>query len=146
VQLVHKSEREASQAEVMARVRRRIPELGLELRDWAVEAIGIVDVGGARNAQLMYSIRGPDTDRLQYYARSLLERLRQAGGYTDLYTSYETGKPEVALAITRERAADLGVPSAQIGRTISALFAGIKATALEEGGERYDVRVQVRPE
>ncbi|HKJ24089.1 MAG TPA: efflux RND transporter permease subunit, partial [Myxococcota bacterium] len=75
----------------------------------------------------------------------LLARMRAAGGYADLYQSYETGKPEVALEITRERAADLGVPAVQIGRTISALFAGYQATSFEEGGERYDVRVQVQP-
>ena len=94
----------------------------------------------------MYSIRGPDIDRLQFYARTLVERMEDAGGYADLMLSYETGKPEVALEITRERAADLGVPALQIGRTISALFAGYKATTFEERGERYDVRVQVRPE
>jgi HAE1 family hydrophobic/amphiphilic exporter-1 len=72
--------------------------------------------------------------------------MHQSGGYADLYMSYERGKPEIALDITRERAADLGVPALQIGRTISALFAGIKVTSFEEAGERYDVRVQLRPE
>jgi hydrophobic/amphiphilic exporter-1 (mainly G- bacteria), HAE1 family len=56
------------------------------------------------------------------------------------------GKPEIALEITRQRAADLGVPAEQIARTISALFAGIKATTFEDAGERYDVRLQIRPE
>jgi HAE1 family hydrophobic/amphiphilic exporter-1 len=146
VSLLHKSERDASQADVMRRVRARIAELGLPLRDYAVEDIGIIHAPGWRHAELMYSIRGPDLDRLQYFSRSLLERMAASGGYADLYQSYETGKPEVALEITRERAADLGVPAVQIGRTISALFAGFEATSFEEAGERYDVRVQVRPE
>ena len=50
------------------------------------------------------------------------------------------------LEIARERAADLGVPALQIGRTISALFGGIRTTTFEELGERYHVRLQVRPE
>jgi HAE1 family hydrophobic/amphiphilic exporter-1 len=94
----------------------------------------------------MYSVRGPDISRLQYYSSSLIELMRQAGGYRDLYGSYEVGKPEIALEITRQRAADLGVPAVQIGSTISSLFAGVKATTFEDGGERYDVRLQVRPE
>jgi HAE1 family hydrophobic/amphiphilic exporter-1 len=106
----------------------------------------MIQVAGGRHADLMYSIRGPDMARLQYYAASLVERMRRAGGYADLFLSYEVGKPEVALEITRERAADLGVPALQIGQTITALYAGIKATTFEEGGERYDVRVQIRPE
>jgi HAE1 family hydrophobic/amphiphilic exporter-1 len=52
----------------------------------------------------------------------------------------------VSLAIARERAADLGVPVFQIGRAISTLYSGIRATTFEEKGERYDVRVQALPE
>ena len=146
VQLVPKSERGVTQQQFMTELRGRIGALGLPLKDFAVEEIGFFSLAGSRNAQLMYSIRGPDGDRLQYFGRSLVERMKQAGGYADLMLSYETGKPEVALEITRERAADLGVPALQIGHTISALFAGYKAATLEEGGERYDVRVQVLPE
>jgi HAE1 family hydrophobic/amphiphilic exporter-1 len=146
VQIVHKSERDRSQQEVMNAVRERIRALDLPLRDFSVEEIGIISMPGARNAQLMYSFRGPSIERLQLYAQTLLERLRESGGYADLSLSYETGKPEIALDITRERAADLGVPALQIGRTVSALYAGYKAASFEEGGERYDVRVQVRPE
>jgi len=146
VQLVHKSQREVSQQRFMADLRGRIRGLSLPLKDFAVEEIGFFSVAGSRNAQIMYAIRGPDGDRLQFYARGLLERMRAAGGYADVMVSYETGKPEIALEIMRERAADLGVPALQIGRTISALFAGYKAATFEEGGERYDVRVQVLPE
>jgi HAE1 family hydrophobic/amphiphilic exporter-1 len=145
VQLLPKARRKRTQSEVMAAVRSRIE--GIEtLQDHAVEEVGIIDVGGGRQADFMYSIRGPSIERLQYYAQSLVERLHRLGGYADLYLSYEVGKPEIALEITRERAADLGVPAEQIGRTISALFAGIEATTFEDAGERYDVRVQIRPE
>ncbi len=146
VQLVHKSRRHASQQEIMKSLRARIAALDLPLRDLAVEEIGVIQGAGWRHAQIMYSVRGPDLDRLQLYAHRILERMGRLGGYVDLSQSYETGKPEVALEITRERAADLGVPAVQIGRTISALFAGFEATSFEEGGERYDVRVQIRPE
>jgi len=130
----------------MTDLRERIQALDLPLADFAVEEIGFFSVAGSRNAQIMYAIRGPDSDRLHQYARGLLEMIRGAGGYADVTISYEAGKPEIALEITRARAADLGVPALQIGRTISALFAGYKAATFEEGGERYDVRVQVLPE
>ena len=146
VQLVGKRLRASGQQAVMDRVREEIAAASLPLEDHAVEDLGIIEVAGSRHSELMYSVRGPDVGRLQYFAASLLERMRQAGGYRDTYVSYEVGKPEIALEITRERAADLGVPAAQIGSTISALFAGVKATTFEDGGERYDVRVQVRPE
>ena len=145
VQLVHKSQRQKTQQQVMDEVRERIRAKQLALRDFAVEELGIISLPGSRNAQLMYSFRGPDIDVLQRNATALVEKMRAAGGYADLYLSYETGKPEIALDITRERAADLGVSALQIGRTVSALYAGYKAASFEEGGERYDVRVQVSP-
>ncbi len=146
VQLLPKNERPIGQQQVMGRVRKRIQALELPLADFAVEELSMIQVAGGRHADLMYSIRGPDMAKLQYYAASLAERMRRTSGYADVFLSYEVGKPEVALEITRERAADLGVPAMEIGQTITALYAGIKATTFEEGGERYDVRVQIRPE
>ncbi|MBW2234350.1 MAG: efflux RND transporter permease subunit [Deltaproteobacteria bacterium] len=146
VQLIHKSQRDYSQQEFMRRVRKRIAGLDLPLREYAVEEIPIIGASGWRSAELMYAVRGPEMIPLQQYARDLMEGMRASGGYVDLNMSYEAGKPEVSLEIARERAADLGVSAVQIGRTISALFAGFETTSFEDKGERYDVRVQVRPE
>jgi len=146
VQLVGKRERKASQLDIMAVVRERIEARGLPLDDFAVEDFGLVSMSGGRHSELMYSVRGPDVGQLQYYAGNLAERMRQSGGYADVFLSYEVGKPEIALEISRERAADLGVPASRIGSTISALFAGVDAATFEEHGERYDVRVQIRPQ
>ncbi len=145
VQLLPKDQRAKTQFEIMADVRGTIEALDLPLQEHAVEDIGFFDAT-SRSAEIMYSIRGPDIGRLQYYAGTLVERMRRAGGYADLTLSYEVGKPEISLEITRERAADLGVPALQIGQTLSALYAGVKASTFEDEGERYDVRVQIRPE
>jgi HAE1 family hydrophobic/amphiphilic exporter-1 len=146
VRLSHKSERERGQVEIMNALRARIVELGLPLQDYSVEEVPTINVAGARHSQIMYAIRGPDVDLLQLHARRLVARMREAGGFADLYVSYETGKPEIALEVARDRAADLGVPVVQIARTTAALVAGVKATTFEERGERYDVRIQVQPE
>lgn len=146
VQLSEKAERSETQHELMSDVRALIEGLALPLDEFSVEEIPIVEVGGARNAQLMYSIRGPEIGRLQFFANNLLERMREAGGYADLNLSYEFGNPEIALEITRERAADLGVSADAIGRTISALFSGIIVTSFEDEGERHDVVLQIRPQ
>jgi len=146
VQLVHKSERKRSQQEIMGELRARIAGLRLPIEDFAVEEVPFINVAGARSAQLMYAFRGPEIDQLDRYATALVDAMRAAGGYADVTLSYESGKPEIALDLTRERAANLGVSALQIGRTISALYAGYEAATFEEGGERYDVRVQVRPQ
>jgi HAE1 family hydrophobic/amphiphilic exporter-1 len=146
VQLVHKSERSASQQEIMSAFRMRLEKLHLPLEEHSVEELGIMSTPGSRRAQIMYSIRGPDIGKLQFYAASIAERMKQSGGYAEVFLSYELGKPELSLEIKRERAADLGVSALQIARTVSALFAGVKAATFEDQGERYDVRLQVQPE
>jgi HAE1 family hydrophobic/amphiphilic exporter-1 len=146
VQLTHKLERERSQQQIMTELRRRLEELDLPVEDRSVEDLGIMSSPGSRSAQIMYSVRGPDIGKLQFYAASVLEQMRRSGGYAELFLSYELGKPELSLEIQRERAADLGVSALQIARTVSASFAGVKAGTFEDHGERYDVRVQMRPE
>ena len=146
VQLTHKSEREQTQQQIMGVLRSRLQDLELPLEDHSVEELGVMSTPGSRHAQIMYSVRGPEISKLQFYAGSLMERMRQSGGYAEIFLSYELGKPELSLEIERERAADLGVSALQIGRTVSAFFAGVKVAVFEDHGERYDVRVQVRPE
>ncbi|MGH0033777.1 MAG: efflux RND transporter permease subunit [Myxococcota bacterium] len=146
VKLVPKADRSIAQQAFMDVLRTQIGRMELPLDDYAVEEISWIQVAGSRHADIMYSVRGPDMAKLQYYAANMMERMRRAGGYADVYLSYEIGKPEVALEITRERAADLGVPASQIGQTVTALYAGVEATTFEEDGERYDVRVQIRPD
>lgn len=146
VALTHKTERHVRQDDVMNDVRERIAALGLPFTELAVERIEWFNLAGSRQAELMYSLRGPDIERLSHYAQRLMDAMRSAGGFVDVASSYESGKPEIALDLDRERAATLGISAAQIGSTIATLLAGTKVASFEDAGERYDVRVQVLPE
>lgn len=146
VKLSHRNDRKVHQSEIMEDLRGRIAASGVDYAEFAVEEIPWMSVSGIRNYALTYAIRGPETAQLNRYARAVMGWMRESGGYVDIGSSHETGKPEIALDIARDRAADLGVRAAQIGNTLSALLAGFEVTSFEEGGERYDVRVQLRPE
>jgi HAE1 family hydrophobic/amphiphilic exporter-1 len=146
VQLRHKTRRDVRQTQIMTEARDLIAQTGLVFEDIAVEEIPWMTVSGMRFYHVSYAIRGPEIGRLHRYASELITRMDQSEGFVDLTTSFEMGKPEIALEIARDRAADLGVQAAQIGQTISALLGGLEVTSFEEKGERYDVRVQLRPE
>jgi HAE1 family hydrophobic/amphiphilic exporter-1 len=145
VQIAPRAERDATQLEVMDDVRARLAALGPPLRDYAVEDIPWISLRGQRNFQLGYSLRGSDSEGLAAAAERLAARMREAGGYVDVTSSFEAGKPELVLEVARDRAADLGISAAQIGRTVSGLLAGFEAARFEQGGESYDVRVQLAP-
>jgi HAE1 family hydrophobic/amphiphilic exporter-1 len=61
----------------------------------------------------------------------------------DLDTTYRGGKPELAIEIDRERAANMGVPVAAIATTIRALIAGDKVTEFKDGLDIYDVTMRL---
>lgn len=145
VKLTPKTEREQTQGEIMAELRERVTAGVPEAEEISVSEVAWVQMSG-RQSQLTYSLRGPDHERLASYAELLLARMRADPDFLDVASSYESGKPEIELALDRDRAADLGVPAVTVGRTIRALLAGEKVGSYEEGGERHDVRIQVLPE
>jgi len=97
-------------------------------------------------SQIMYGIEGPELGHLEVLAAQLRAKLEAHPGFVDVRTSYESGRPEVTLDVDRGRAADAGVSAAALGRTLRTLLAGEKVSSFEDGGNRYDVRVQVLPE
>ena len=65
-------------------------------------------------------------------------------GITDLDVSYKPGTPEVQLEIDRQRAADLGLSTAQIGSTVRTLVNGEIATVYRGEGTESNMRVQLQ--
>ncbi len=100
-------------------------------------------MGGMRGAQVQYNIRGTNLDAIHQAARRLADRLRETPGFVDVDETYRGGKPEVAVHIDRDRAADLGVPVGMVAMALRTFFAGDKATDLTTDGDRVDVRVRL---
>lgn len=144
VNLVPRKQRRYSQTEAMNFARR---ELGR--RKDAVIAVEVISpiggggAGGFRQSMVQFNIRGDNYDALNKSANEVIEELRKKGGYVDLDTTFRGGKPEVAINIDRDRAADLGVPVAAIAAALRTYFAGEKATEVVSQGQRVDVRVRL---
>ncbi|MCB9727952.1 MAG: efflux RND transporter permease subunit [Deltaproteobacteria bacterium] len=111
---------------------------------FAVEKINAVGGDSAfKSAEIQYNIRGQDLEELQAAAAALIAKMKEAGGFTDLDTSFRGGKPEVQVEIDREQAADLGVPIAQVASTLRTYFAGEKVSEVLTPTGRFDVRARV---
>ncbi len=142
-----KSEREKSQEQIKAEVRKRlrkdIPGLRASAED--VSLIG----GGVRNVPIQYSIRGRDLSSLHAYTKQIVNEFSKLPGIVDVDTSLEIGKPELRVFIDRDKAADLGVDIATIAETVNFLIGGeVDVTKFkdEAKGRRYDVRARLNPE
>jgi HAE1 family hydrophobic/amphiphilic exporter-1 len=145
VALTSKLQRAETQSEIMEATRADLVPRLPEVEELSVDQISWISAGG-RSAPIMYTLRGPELDRLAHLSNLLVARMRADPVFADVSTSYEPGRPEIELSIDREMAADLGVPGVSVGRTIRALLAGEKVGSYEEAGKRYDVRIQVMPE
>ncbi|MCK0196488.1 efflux RND transporter permease subunit [Ancylobacter sp. 6x-1] len=82
-------------------------------------------------------------EQLDTYVRRFLERIRDIPGLVSLDDDLKLNKPEIAVAIDRDKAADLGIDVAVVGRTLESLLGGRQVTRFEVGGEQYDVYVQL---
>jgi HAE1 family hydrophobic/amphiphilic exporter-1 len=107
VKLVPVSEREETQFDVMARVRKDVlPQYdSLQLRA-QVSPVSLFRAG--QNAEIMFWVGGPDLDQLAEYASRLMEVLRAQPGVVDPDTNLVVGNPELGIRIDRAKAADLG--------------------------------------
>jgi len=140
VKLVEKNRRTRTQAEIMDAIRRDLQDI----RDarLSVEIVPRVSGGGMRFALIQYELRGHDFDTLNGIAAQLTERMKHAGGYVDIDTTFETGKPEAQVLVNRERAADLGVSPVDIGETVHMAIGGLDVAKFKAEGDRYDVAVR----
>jgi hydrophobic/amphiphilic exporter-1 (mainly G- bacteria), HAE1 family len=143
VSLTGPRERGWIQLEGMAWVRARLADLAERDVQIKVEMIDPFGGDGFRQQQIQFTIRGNDMDEMVAAAEAIAEHIRGIEGFVDVDTTYSGGKPELAIEIDRERAADLGVPVAQIAASLRSLMAADAIATLKDEGEVYDVVVQL---
>jgi multidrug efflux pump subunit AcrB len=144
VHLVDPELRKESQAQTMERVRHEVvPKQPKELRIDVTQSSQISS--GQSQAQVQYTIAGPDLTRLERYSNDILERFRKVPGAVDVDSSLVVGNPEMRVAIDREGAAYLGVDVYDVANTLALFVGGLKVSTFEEAGEDYDVHAQADP-
>lgn len=138
VRLTDPEERNATQFQLMARVREEI--ITKQPKNLRLD-VSEVDVfnSGQPTAAVQYGISGPDLNKLSDYADLLVADLKKHPGAVDVQSNVIAGKPELEVMIDRERAADLGVQVTDIADTLRLLVGGLKVSSYAENGEDYDV-------
>ncbi len=100
------------------------------------------DGPGGGQADVQFTLTGPDLDKLNSYSQALLAKLKQIPNVADADTSLVYGKPELRVEIDRQRAADLGVRVSDIAQALNTMVAGQVVSSFPSGGEEYDVRLR----
>jgi HAE1 family hydrophobic/amphiphilic exporter-1 len=96
---------------------------------------------GSANADVEFTLVGPDLRRLTEYSARMIDSLRRVQGLSDVDTTTALRKPELRVLVNRERASDLGVNIQTIASTLRTLVGGQIVSDFKDNqlGELYDV-------
>lgn len=134
-------ERTRSATDIAAQLRQRFRSLaGVEV---AVYTRGGL-VGGS-GSSMGIILGGQSYDVLSREADQLMAFLSAHAGFKNVDTNYSERKPQLRIHINRDRAGDLGVSVAAIGRTLQTMLGGRRITTFTRGGEEYNVIVKGKP-
>ena len=143
VRLKPVEERASDQFTLMDVVRDEVlPAMGIPNLRTGVRAVATIGGGGNQNAEIQFTISGPDLSRLEEYANKVVAEAKQVPGTVDLDTSLNVGKPELSVHIDRLKAADLGVKVSDAADALRLLVGGDQVTTYNESGEQYEVHVR----
>jgi len=110
-----------TQREVMIALRQRFKKF-TDMRTQVRNIAGFNIGGGTFDIDL--ALRGPELDRLSEYGEILKAKARDIGGIVDIDTTLRLDKPELRVAIDRQRAADLRVDTQQIATALRLMVGG----------------------
>ena len=136
-----------SQTDLMGRLRtmmHKYPGLRIAVRNMPQFSIG---PGGNTDIQLV--IRGPELERLGAFADQLRQQCADGTipGIADADTSLKIEASESRIRINREKAADLGVSSQDVGSALRLMIGGddqVSRYRDPQTNELYDVQIRLR--
>src|SRR5207244_13399486 len=132
--------------EVMMALRqrfRKFTDMRTQVRNIAGFNIG----GGTFDIDL--ALRGPELEKLAEYGEVLKLKARELGGIVDVDTTLRLDKPELRVAIDRQRAADLRVDTQQIATALRLMVGGDDQVSRFHDpvvNDDYDVHIRLMPQ
>ena len=98
--------------------------------------------GGGGQTPVQFVLGGNSFDELLVWRDKMLEKAEQFPGLTNVDADYKETKPQLNVMVDKARAAELGVTTQTIGRTLETLLGQRRIGTIVEDGEEYDVIVE----
>jgi multidrug efflux pump len=140
--LTHWSERERSARDIANSLRGELMKLP------GVRAVPILpgSLRGGFGSPVQAVLGGPDYVQLAEWATKLTALAEKNPGLRGVDNSWKESKPQIRVAIDRDRAADLGVSLQNVGRTLETVLGSRIVTTFIDRGREYNVILQGRDE
>ncbi len=101
---------------------------------------------GGWNLPVQAVIGGPDYEQLAEWSAKMTQLAEGNPGLVGIDASFKPRKPQIRVAIDRDRAADLGVSLQTVGRTLETMLGSRIVTTFIDRGREYNVLLQGRPD
>jgi multidrug efflux pump len=137
------SERERSADDIVRNWNRQLAEL-IGVQSFAF-APGNWRLGQS-SRPLAIVLGGVDYDELAEWRDIVILEAEKLPGLSNIVSDYRERKPKIDVRVDRDRAADLGVSLANIGRTLETILGSRIVTTFIDGGEEYNVVLQAADE
>lgn len=133
------SERDRTAAEIVQNWNRQLAELpGVDAFAMAPGAFSL----GQSSRPLNIVLGGTSYEELAAWRDIVMEEAEKLPGLSNLQSDYKERKPKIDVSVDRDRAADLGVSLANVGRTLETVLGSRVVTTFIDRGEEYRVILQ----
>jgi HAE1 family hydrophobic/amphiphilic exporter-1 len=138
VRTVDKAERKRTIWNIMS-------DLGKDLADIPGPQIRMESggMGGSGRPPVQIEMTGLDTQQVLGVAERVEKVVRSTEGTRDVQMSWKVGKPEIQVRVDRVKAAQFGIPLAQIAMTLRNSIEGDTTSKYREKGDEYDIRIRL---
>jgi hydrophobic/amphiphilic exporter-1 (mainly G- bacteria), HAE1 family len=99
--------------------------------------------GAATEAPIMINVRGTEFAEIETAALQIEKILKSTPGVGDIQVRYSPGRPELEVAIDRQRAADRGLSLAEVAMSVRTAIEGDESGKLRQGKDEVPIRVML---
>ncbi len=97
---------------------------------------------GGVESPVQFVILGNTYDQLIEWKNIIKKEARKNPGLTSIQDDFDLNKPQLNVQIDQKKAADLGVSTEDIGRTIETIFGSKRVTNFTREGKEYSIILQ----
>lgn len=144
--LVPASERKRSVQDLVAPIQKAVagvPGAKVRVRPRSTNPLNRIIRGG--DDRLSVEIRGHDLDVADALAADVQKVMVSVPGIAVALPDRELGQLERNIVVDRQRAAEFGLGSTDVARTVETYLTGRVATQYRDGGDEFELRVQLDP-
>lgn len=99
--------------------------------------------GAMTEAPIMINVRGSEFPDIEKTARDIESILKSTPGVADIQVRYSPGRPELAVQLDRQRAADRGLSLSEVALALRTAIEGEESGNLRQGKDEVPIKVRL---